>query len=215
MAADVKLPKSSPKIDPFSATERDAILAAFTAHPHHYHYYSFVSFLFLTGCRTGEAIALQWQHIRPDFSYITFAESYSCSLKVRKTTKTGVVRKFPINADLWSLLVAIKLTNARPEDLVFSSPTGLPINNSKFTNQVWRGCKVGQKTYKGILPALVASGAVASYRCPYNANARPTFITMMLEARVTIPQVAKLVGNSPEIVLRHYAGSGLSEVPRI
>lgn len=213
MAATIKLPKSSATIDPFSATERDAILAAFKAHPYHSHYYSFVKFMFLTGCRTGEAIALQWKHISPDLSYITFAESYSCSLKVRKTTKTGVVRKFPINADLRSLLVAIKPTNAQPEDLVFTTATGKPINNSKFTNQVWKGCKVGQKTYKGIMPALVASGAVASYRCPYTT--RHTFITMMLAANVTIPQVAKLVGNSPEVILRHYAGSAIAEVPCI
>lgn len=44
MPADVKLPKSSHNIDPFSATERDAILAAFQAHPRHCHYYAWLSF---------------------------------------------------------------------------------------------------------------------------------------------------------------------------
>lgn len=213
MASDIKLPKTSQNIDPFNVAERDAILAAFKSHPYHSHYHSFVSFLFLTGCRTGEAIALQWRHISADLSYITFAESYNSSLKVRKSTKTGVVRRFPINADLRSLLVSIKPVAAQPDALVFRSPTGLPINNSKFTNQVWRGCRAGNKTYKGILPALVKDGSIASYRCPYNA--RHTFITMMLEARVTIPQVAKLVGNSSEVILRHYAGSAINEVPRI
>lgn len=213
MATDIKLPKSSHSIDPFNATERDAILVAFQAHPRHCHYTNFVRFLFLTGCRTGEVIALQWQHISNDFSYITFAESYSSSLKLRKSTKTGVVRRFPINADLRSLLVAIKPTDAKPDELVFKTPTGLPINNSKFTNQVWKGCKVGKKTYKGILPQLIKDGSVGSYRCPYNA--RHTFITMMLEKGVTIPQVAKLVGNSPKVILSHYAGNAITEVPRI
>ncbi|WP_373530400.1 tyrosine recombinase XerC [Nostoc sp.] len=213
MATDIKLPKSSHSIDPFSGAERDAILAAFQAHPHHCHYYSFVKFLFLTGCRTGEAIALQWQHISNDFSYITFAESYSSSLKLRKSTKTGVVRRFPINADLRSLLMSIKPTDTKPLDLVFMTPTGLPINNSKFTNQVWKGCKVGKKTYKGILPQLLKDGDLGSYRYPYNA--RHTFITMMLEKGVTIPQVAKLVGNSPKVILSHYAGNAIAEVPRI
>lgn len=213
MATDIKLPKSSHEIDPFSAAERDAILAAFQAHPRHCHYYNFVRFLFLTGCRTGEAIALQWKHISHDLSYITFAESYCSSLKLRKSTKTGLVRKLPVNADLRSLLVVIKPTDAKPSDLVFKTPTGLPINNSKFTNQVWKGCKAGSKTYKGMLPQLIKDGAVASYRPPYNA--RHTFITMLLEKGVTIPQVAKLVGNSPEVILRHYAGNAIAEVPRI
>lgn len=213
MAADVKLPKSSHNIDPFSATERDAILAAFKAHPYHRHYHSFVSFLFLTGCRTGEAIALQWRHISADLSFITFAESYDPSLKLRLPTKTGAVRRFPINPDLRSLLVSIKPVGACPDELVFKTQTGLPIDNSKFTSRVWRGCKLGDRRYLGILPALVKDGSVASYRCPYNA--RHTFITMLLEKGVTIPQCAKLVGNSPEVILRHYAGNAINEVPRI
>lgn len=213
MSSDIKLPKSGRTIDPFSATERDAILAAFAAHPKHRHYYSFVKFLFLTGARTGEAIALQWKHISPDLSYITFAESYNSSLKVRKSTKTGVARRFPINADLRSLLAAIKPIDAQPEELVFTSPTGGTINNTRFTSQVWSGCKMGAKVYKGILPQLIKDGAVAAYRCPYTT--RHTFITMLLAKGVTIPQVAKLVGNSPEVILRHYAGSAIAEVPSI
>ncbi|WP_295617255.1 tyrosine-type recombinase/integrase [Chamaesiphon sp. GL140_3_metabinner_50] len=213
MAADLKRPKTDRSIDPFSATERDAILLGFQLHPRYSHYHSFVKFLFLTGCRTGEAISLQWKHIAPDLSSIAFTESYSSKLKIRKCTKTGKSRKFPANPDLRSHLATIKPKNAKPTDLVFNSPTGLPIDNSKFTNQIWKGCKVGKKTYKGILPSLIDSGAVAAYRCPYTT--RHTFITMMLAAGLTIPQVANLVGNSPEIVLKHYAGNSVDLVPSI
>jgi integrase len=213
MAGDLKRPKTDNTIDPFTATERDSILLAFQQHPKYRHYHSFVKFLFLTGCRTGEAIALQWKHITADFSSIAFTESYSSKLKARKCTKTGTTRKFPCNADLRGLLAAIKPKNAKPTDLVFTSPTGLPIDNSKFTSQVWKGCKAGKKTYKGILPSLIASGHVAAYRCLYNT--RHTFITLMLSAGLTIPQVAKLVGNSPEIVLKHYAGNSVLELPSV
>lgn len=66
MAEEIKLPKKdTDTIDPFSITERDAILQAFFEHPTYSHYYSFVKFLFMTGCRTGEVIALQWKHINP------------------------------------------------------------------------------------------------------------------------------------------------------
>ncbi len=133
-------------------------------------------------------------------------------MKIRKSTKTGKIRKFPCNPVLKDLLLSIKPDNCQLEDLVFKSPTGLPINNSKFTNQVWKGCKAGNKVYKGILPQLVKEGIVASYRCPYTT--RHTFVTMAIDAGVTVPQVAKLVGNSPEVILRHYAGGLLKmEVP--
>lgn len=42
--------------DPFSLEERDAIIAAFIAHPTYNHYAPFVRFLFLTGCRTGKLL---------------------------------------------------------------------------------------------------------------------------------------------------------------
>lgn len=213
MASALKRPKSDREIDPFSTTERDCILIAFQEHPTHSHYYSFVKFLFLTGCRTGEAVALQWKHIAHDLSSISFTESYSSKLKARKCTKTGTTRKFPVNSDLRELLAEIRPTNPNPTALVFTSPTGLPIDNSRFTNRVWKGCKAGKKTYKGIIPSLISSGAVAAYRCPYNT--RHTFITMMLKAGLTIPQVAKLVGNSPEMILKHYAGSSVDMVPCI
>jgi integrase len=213
MSADLKRSKTDRAIEPFSTTERDAILLGFEQHSSHRHYHPFVRFLFLTGCRTGEAIALQWKHIAPDLSSITFSESYSSKLKIRKCTKTGTSRRFPVNSDLQALLAAIRPLQPNPEDLVFTSHTGLPIDNSKFTSQVWKGCKVGKKTYKGILSPLVSSGAVGGYRCPYTT--RHTFITMMLAAGLTCSQVAKLVGNSPEVILRHYAGGSVEEVPRI
>lgn len=181
MAVEIKLKKKQEgdHIEPFSVSERDAILKAFQEHPTHKHYHPFVRFLFLTGCRTGEAIALQWKHISGECSMITFAESYDSGMKIRKDTKTGKIRKFPCNPVLKDLLLSIKPDNCQSEDLVFKSPTGLPINNSKFTNQVWKGCRAGNKVYNGILPQLVKEGIVASYRCPYTT--RHTFVTMALE----------------------------------
>jgi integrase len=213
MAQEVRQPKDERSIDPFTLAERDAILAAFQNHPRHRHYYPFVRFLFLTGCRTGEAIALQWKHISPDLTTITFAESYSSKLDIRKPTKTGKVRKFPVNADLRTLLLSIKPKAANPDGLVLSTPSGQPIDNGRFTNRIWKGCQSGGKQYKGIISELVATGSISGYRCLYNT--RHTFITLMLANGLTIPQVAKLVGNSPEIVLRHYAGGAVESVPII
>ncbi|KOP22614.1 hypothetical protein AMR41_30700 [Hapalosiphon sp. MRB220] len=210
--ANVKARKKKVEVEPFTLEEREAIIAAFTAHKYHKHYTSFVRFLFLTGCRTGEAIALQWKHIAHDLSYVTFCESYDTRLGIRKDTKTGTNRKFPCNAVLKQLLNDIRPKYYKPEDLVFKSPTGKTIDANKFTNQVWRGCRSGDKTYRGVVCTLVKEGKVRSYRPPYNT--RHTFITMALEAGVSAAQIAKWVGNSPEVIMRHYAGCSIeSEVP--
>ena len=213
MAAEIKTPKVDvDAVDPFTKAERDAIIEAFAQHPRHKHYAPFVRFLFLTGCRTGEAIALQWKHINQDCTQITFCESYDGGLKVRKDTKTHISRKFPCNPVLRDLLLSIKPYDAQPERLVFTTYNGLPIDNHRFTNRTWRGGTYAGKTYKGIVTELVKQGKVERYRCFYNT--RHTFITMALEAGVTVPQVAKLAGNSPEVIMRHYAGNLLKfDVP--
>ncbi|WP_138500639.1 tyrosine-type recombinase/integrase [Nostoc sp. PA-18-2419] len=204
MAEDIKLlKKESDAIDPFSLVEMRIIISAFEETKPHYA--PFVKFLFWTGCRTGEAIALQWRHISHDCSQIIFAESYDSQLNIRKGTKTGKTRKFPCNQQVQALLLSIRPDQPDPNQTVFTSPTGGIINNSKFSNQVWKGCKSGKKTYKGVIQKLLESGEIERYRCPYNT--RHTFITLMLEQGLTITAVSKLVGNSPEIILSHYAGN--------
>lgn len=56
MPGALRVPRYDPnRIDPFTKSERDAIIQAFSVHPLHCHYTNFVKFLFMTGCRTGEA----------------------------------------------------------------------------------------------------------------------------------------------------------------
>lgn len=62
LAKEIKLKKLSTEeddINPFSKEERDAIIAAFKANNYYKHYANYVQFLFLTGARPSEAIALQ------------------------------------------------------------------------------------------------------------------------------------------------------------
>lgn len=208
MAQDIKVAKyNSDNINPFTTEEKQEIVRAFGEHQNYSHYSSFVEFLFLTGCRLGEAIGLRWSHISTSSNgryLITFQESYSSILKASKDTKTGESRKFPCNQRLSELLDNLRTDDIQPDDLVFTSPTGLPINSHNFTNRVWKG----SGKYKGIIGILVAEGKVSSYRCPYNT--RHTFISTMLDMGITTAQVAKLVGNSPEVILKHYASPHMS-----
>jgi integrase len=182
-----------------------------------YSYYApFVKFLFLTGCRTGEAIGLKWKHISSDFKLIIFCESVSTQLKIRKAPKTHKARKFPCNAQLQALLHSIKPETIDPEALVFPAKRGGEINSCHFIQNAWKGGhrRQGQKTYDGIVTKLVKEGKVARYRTQYNT--RHTFISMCLEASVSIKQIADWVGNSPETIMRHYAGTTVhAQVPEI
>ncbi len=202
MAAAVSKPKASKDINPFSKVERDRILAAFQQHKSYSYYHPLIKFLFLTGCRTGEALALQWSNVASDYSSITFSESYSSKCRIIKGTKTGKTRRFPCNEDLRELLMFAR--SQQTTGIVFPNHVGGFMDGDRLTHAIWQ---------LGIMAPLVAAKEIESYRCLYTT--RHTFITMMLAAGLTCSQVAKLVGNSPEVILRHYAGSSVDEVPRI
>lgn len=173
-------------INPFTRSEVDIILAALDEKGNHYT--SFVEFLFFTGCRTSEAIGLQWKHISPDMKTITFSEALV--LKNRKETKTGTIRKFPVNRQLKGILDQVKGDRkTKPDDLVFLSPTGLAIDSHNFLNRTWK-------------PLLKEIGI--DYRSQYTT--RHTFISHCLEAGVSVQQVADWVGNSSRTIWQHYAG---------
>ena len=189
--------KTVSTINPFSKSERDQIISAFEAHPQHNHYTSFVRFLFLTGARTSEAIGLQWKHISPDLNTITFSEAIV--MKKRKGTKTGRVRKFPVNQSLRELLKEIKPIEPHPDTLVFTSPSQSTIDPHNFLNRIW----------KAIMLTLPIE-----YRAQYNT--RHTFITLCLESGIQVAQVAQWVGNTPKTIWEHYAGiASLQEVPEL
>lgn len=66
MAADIRVPKGESEdtdINPFSLEERDRIIEGFRSDRHYKHYAPLIEFLFMTGCRPSEGVALQWKHI--------------------------------------------------------------------------------------------------------------------------------------------------------
>jgi integrase len=145
MASEIKSKKTSKTSrKPFTQDERDAIIQALAENTYcskyspinHSYYAPYVKFLFLTGCRPEEAIALQWKHIEKN--YINFCEAVATDLRVRKSTKTHESRHFPINLQLRSLLEEIKPENPSNDDLVFPSKTGIEIDAHNFLNRIWK-----------------------------------------------------------------------------
>ncbi|MBH8576953.1 tyrosine-type recombinase/integrase [Nostocaceae cyanobacterium CENA369] len=201
MANELKQQWSVENIDPFNRDERDAIIEAYRKHPKYKHYYNFIRFLFITGCRPGEACALRWCNVSDEF--ILFCESYSVRYKLVKDTKTHKPRRFPCNTMLRELLQSLKKNENEPDSLVFTTHYhGQTINNDTIPTALG---------WKLIVNGLVTEGKVQRYRPPYNC--RHTFITLALNAGLTVSQVAKLVGNTPAVILKHYASGHVSEVP--
>lgn len=173
-------------IQPFTKEEKDLIIEAFKKGSYS-HYSNFVSFLFFTGCRTSEAVAINWGKISPDLSRIIFSEAVVNGN--RKRTKTGKTRIFPVNDQLKLLLAEIKPKNYSPDQLLFTSPEGMTIDAHNFLMRAWK------KAFEELPIA---------YRPQYNT--RHTFITHCLESGVPVAQIAAWVGNSPKTIWQHYAG---------
>ncbi|MGF1492855.1 MAG: tyrosine-type recombinase/integrase [Microcoleaceae cyanobacterium] len=171
-------------INPFTVEERDSIIQAFKNYPH---YYGFVRFVFFTGCRHSEAAALTWPDIRGD--KLTFSSAVvegENGRELVKGLKTQARRSIPINRQLQKIL-----DDQRSEHnslWVFPSTKGNMFSCRSFRNRWY----------------AILSDLGLERRKPYQT--RHTFITLCLQKGLPVQEVAKLVGNSSEIIYRHYAG---------
>jgi integrase len=193
----VKALKAKPqdeKVKPFSTEEIKAIIDGFKEH--YPAYAPFVRFLFATGVRTGEAIALQWKHISFEYRQIKICESLSLDRsgngyqRIRKGTKTDTVRYLPLAGSLSELLRSIEPIHPDPDALVFRLPSGNHIDPGRFREHVWKP-----------LLALVC----VEYRNPYQT--RHTLLThAVMDPSIGVLGAAKIAGHKDSrMVTQHYA----------
>ncbi|MGH2413396.1 MAG: tyrosine-type recombinase/integrase, partial [Microcystaceae cyanobacterium] len=175
-------------IDPFTKEEIYRILAAFKTDSHsrfkgkHSQYYPFLEFLWLTGCRPSEAVALKWDNVNLQKGKIRFCEVEviaSGKRVKRKRTKTQKFRVFPINEELRALLESLPKDNS---PYVFTRNDGTPINQHTL-NGIW----------KRLLPKLEIR-----YRVPYQF--RHSMISYHANRNFPLTQLAEIVGNSEKII---------------
>jgi integrase len=159
----------------------------------HSHYYPFVFFIFKTGVRNAEAVGLRVQHINVATSQITIKEVLARTLKgtnpsarIRKETKNGKQRALPLTDDLKEILLPL-INGKKPDDLVFTSHTGLAIDDNMFQKRV----------FSKILKELNIEHRVL-YAC------RHTFNSRCIQAGINPVTTAFLMGNNPETALRNY-----------
>ena len=124
----IKIKKSKPKIHPFYCDEKQKILTAFEESNKFNYLLPLIKFFFLTGCRTSEAIALQWKHIKADCSAISFEETIVLAVggaQRKKGTKQSPQRTFPCNRQLRQLLQSLKPEGAIASASVFLRPDAI------------------------------------------------------------------------------------------
>jgi integrase len=193
----VKALKAKPhdeRVKPFSTAEIKAIIDGFKEH--YPAYAPFVRFLFATGVRTGEAIALQWKHISFEYRQIKICESLSLDRsgngyqRIRKGTKTDTVRYLPLAGSLSDLLRSIEPIHPDPEALVFPLQSGKSIDPGRFREHIWKP-----------LLALVC----VEYRNPYQT--RHTLLThAVMDPAIGVLGAAKIAGHKDSrMVTQHYA----------
>jgi integrase len=183
--------KDKSEIEYFTQTERSRIIEYFKLH--NTHYAPFVEFMFRTGCRPSEALALQWGDISSGCDRILFARSltadeYGSKITVKLGLKTQSSRSISCGKTLTAFLLLIAPEDRAATDLLFPSPHDTYINLPNFTDRHWK-------------PAL--KQLALKYRSFYKV--RHTAITHALDT-LDAKDVAALVGNSAAIIYKNYAG---------
>lgn len=184
-----------------SANERDRILEAIAASDETFvqHYYNYYSFLFYTGCRPSEAIALVWDDVIGYYEFIKFNKAITDSidgLRELEGLKTQDSRLFPVNKQVKDILIRQKECQPNnPQNRIFASQKGKIVDTRILGSKVWK-------------PTLLSLNI--DYKKPYST--RHTFITLSLEAGMDVKDVAKLAGNSPVTTYKHYASTDIRQI---
>lgn len=178
---------------PFSEAEVEQILLWLQEHQPCYT--DFVTFVFGTGVRIGEAIALSWDNLSDDCSICWIGQSFDRNQQL-KETKTGRSRQFRLTPRLADMLRRRREIAAG--EMVFHSPRGDRVHDKNFANRVWR-------------PMLKDLGI--QHREPYTM--RSTFVSHALKQGTQPEAIAKLTGHSLRVLFTHYAGlvEGSADVP--
>ncbi len=147
-------------------------------------YRDFIIFLLSSGCRPSEAIGLRWEHVNFRRDEIHICESLSRSAqggRKRNGTKSHT-RFIPMSQAIRSMLEG-RANGADLEGLIFTSPTGKPIDDHNFSQRTWK---------------RLCEKAGIPYRVPYNS--RHSVSNHMLDEGATFHQVAYSLGNSARMI---------------
>lgn len=194
--APLELSEDSDDVNPFTKEERDLIIKTFAANRYYSHYTNFVKFLFWTGCRPSEVIALQWKHIEK--GVIKFRQSVVISedgLVLKEGLKTQKKRDFPITSDVQLIFDDIRPETINPEDFIFTSPKGKFIDQHNFSSRAWK---------------TILEECKIPYRKAYQT--RHTFISQCVEAHINSTAIGRWTGTSSKMIDDHYGATNFTNL---
>jgi integrase len=180
-------PKQKPK--PFTIEEVRKIVQGFRLDSEYAYYGDFVEFFLGVGCRTGEAVALQWGHLSDDCSQVWIGQSVTVEGD-RKATKTNRDRAFPLTPRLQKLLLARRPSHPAADESVFPSRRGKTMNPRNFAKRAW------SRTLKKL---------GIDYRRPYISRHTNATISIF-EFDENPASVAQRLGHDPRTLFRNYLG---------
>ena len=198
--AGIRWPRySPPEPDPFTADDRDGILAWFAAQTFRVHsgggryhtqpwppFAAFVDLLFWSGMRPSEATGLQWQDV----------DLAACTVQVRRSRHLGeygepktrsarrTVELFP---RLATALAALQPVGVAPGAPVFTHTAGGPLDAQHFTRHWYRCLRALKIRQRGLYAT------------------KDTFVTTaMSSADVSIRWLEQQTGEAYSTLRRHY-----------
>lgn len=214
-AEALELPRRTKKeVDPFSQAEADRIIEAMYARDHWPTsiYAALYEFMFYSGVRIAEALALQWDAVDLESGHVRIFRVVALG-EIEERTKTHKSRTILLNErSIHALRFAQQYAERRRKgsgkikETPFVFPPSKNAEHVKQTSDIhhqWR-------------PTLAALGI--RYRRPYNC--RHTYATMCLMSGMNIAFIAQQLGNTIQILLSTYArwinsGSDWSEIAKL
>jgi integrase len=186
----------------YALEQRDLIVRAFESHPKFSHYSSLVKFLFWTGCRPGEAFALNWGDVNADCTRISITKAYASRVRILKGTKNNKKRVFSTSegSRVQSLLFELRPDRLDPKELLFKSSSGQKMH-LRISDRFWRGYSTKGYQYKGVVAELAEQGII-----PYLSiySTRHTFATWAIASGISPEKVAYWLGDDVQTVLSYY-----------
>lgn len=173
----------TPPPDPLSQSEAEKVIQHFKGK----HLGPWWEFMFYTGLRTSEGLALDWASVDLSDKVARIHEAQSKGRSLKKT-KTSRVREVLLHDRAMAALEAQRAYTGQTRGKVFLSIEGKPYATEKAHRAAWT-------------PALKELGI--RHRPQYNT--RHTYATMLLMAGVTPFFVASQLGNSLPVLMRRYA----------
>lgn len=214
----------------FSLKDEETILEEFKYFPWGRKYspgqfYNYAKLKFLTGCRTGEGMALKWNDFEDAENFdtdnqrlgvLSFNSSFSQTIDKEKSIKNHKPHQIPCDKELRDFLLSIRPVNYNLSDYIIE-PALNGRNRSYFEadfQRCWSGVVKNRENSRrsGLIEKLLDEKKIAPiFRSPYAT--RHTFINRQLNAGVPIGTVAAWVGDDPTTLYRNYVGADPSLVP--